>query len=45
MVIPLERSGAFSEDEESDVQQEFRSAQDQANLRQNGVKQGVGYGV
>jgi two-component system nitrogen regulation sensor histidine kinase NtrY len=45
MVIPLERSGALSEDEESDVHQEFRSAQDQANLRRNGVKQGVGYGV
>jgi len=45
MVIPLERGVAADEAGESDEQQEFRSAQDQANLRQNGVKQGVGYGV
>ncbi len=45
MVLPLERSGAIDEAQEHDGQQEFRSAQDQANLRQNGVNKGVGYGV
>ena len=45
MVIPLDRGVALDETGESDSQQDFRSAQDQANLRQNGIKQGVGYGV
>jgi two-component system nitrogen regulation sensor histidine kinase NtrY len=45
MVLPLERTGAYEEDHETDDQRELRSTQDQANLRQNGVKQGVGYGV
>ena len=45
MIMPLTRAGSADETVEIHDGQEFGSEQDQSKLRQNGMKQGVGYGV